>query len=148
MDKNIKVGSCMTQIIGEIIMVINCNYNGDRHRKNFGNQHYEIYRSRSNDRLFRGNNRRNNRIISNSRPRSGSKVSTNRDRIRCFKCQEYDHFMINCLTTHADRQVEQFQQMFNMDEGQTLLQTPLIDTNEVRQSVNTTEARKHLTYRG
>ena len=27
-----------------------------------------------------------NRNISNSRSRSGSRVSTNRDRIRCFKC--------------------------------------------------------------
>ena len=31
--------------------------------------------------------------ISNSRSRSGSRASTNRDRIRCFKCQEYDHFV-------------------------------------------------------
>ena len=38
------------------------------------------------DRQFRDNNRRDNRSISNSRSRSGSTVSTNRDRIRCFKC--------------------------------------------------------------
>ena len=44
----------------------------------------------------------------------------------------------------ADREVEQIQQMFNMDEEQTLLQTSLIDTNPVRQSVNTTEARENL----
>ena len=46
--------------------------------------------------------------------------------------------------TQADREVEQIQQMFNMDEEQTLLQMPLIDTNQVRQSVNTIEAREHL----
>ena len=41
---------------------------------------------------------------------------------------EYDHFARDCLTTQADREVEQIQQMFNMDEGQTLLQMPLIDS--------------------
>ena len=27
---------------------------------------------------------------------SGSRVSTNRDRIRCFICREYDHFAKDC----------------------------------------------------
>ena len=36
--------------------------------------------------------RRNGRSGSNSRPRSGSRASTNRDGIRCFECREYDHF--------------------------------------------------------
>ena len=39
----------------------------------------------------------------------------------------------DCPTTQADREVEQIQQMFNMDEEQTLLQMPLIDKNHVRQ---------------
>ena len=30
--------------------------------------------------------------MSSSRSRSNSRVSTNRDRVRCFKCREYDHF--------------------------------------------------------
>ena len=38
------------------------------------------------DRQFRDNNRRDNRSISNSRLRSGSRMSTNRDRIGCFEC--------------------------------------------------------------
>ena len=36
--------------------------------------------------------------MSNSRLRSGSRASTNRDRIRCFECREYDHFMRKCPT--------------------------------------------------
>ena len=28
---------------------------------------------------------------------SGSRISTNRDRIRCFKCREYDHFANECI---------------------------------------------------
>ena len=34
--------------------------------------------------------------------------------------------------------------MFNIDKEQTLLQTPLIDTDQVRQSINITEARQNL----
>ena len=44
----------------------------------------------------------------------------------------------------VDREVEQIQQMFNMDEDQTLLQMPLIDIYQVRQSVGPTEARENL----
>ena len=40
--------------------------------------------------------------MSSSRSRSGSRASTNRDRIRCFECQEYDHFVRDCLTMQAD----------------------------------------------
>ena len=40
--------------------------------------------------------------------------------------------------------MEQIQQIFNMDEKQTLVQMPLIHTDQVRQSVNTTEARENL----
>ena len=36
------------------------------------------------------------------------------------------------------------QQMFNMDKEQTLLQMPLIGTDQVRQSLNTTEVRGSL----
>ena len=39
---------------------------------------------------------RNNRSDSSSRSRSNLRVSTNRDRVRCFKCREYDHFANEC----------------------------------------------------
>ena len=44
----------------------------------------------------------------------------------------------------VDREVEQIQQMFNMDEDQTLLQTPLIDVDQVGQGVSPTETRHNL----
>ena len=31
-----------------------------------------------------------------TRSRSNSRVTTNRDRIRCFRCREYDHFANEC----------------------------------------------------
>ena len=48
-------------------------------------------RNRSMQRTFAGNYRRD-RSSSNDRSRSGSRASTNRDRIRCYACREYDHF--------------------------------------------------------
>ena len=71
-------------------------------------------------------------------------MSTNRDRIRCFECLEYDHFARDCPTMQANREVEQIQQMFNMGKDQTLLQMPLIDIDQFKQSICPTEARKNL----
>ena len=68
------------------------------YRGNYRNKNYstERGRSRSRERSFLRNNnnntRRNNSSISISRPRSGSRAIPNRDRIRCYKCREYDHF--------------------------------------------------------
>ena len=36
------------------------------------------------------------RSESSSRLRSNSRASTNRDRVQCFKCREYDHFTNEC----------------------------------------------------
>ena len=96
------------------------------YRGNYRNEDYsrERARSRSRDRSFsrnNNNNRRNDRHISNSRSRSGSRASTNRDRIRCYKCREYYHFAKDCPTSKEEREIEQIQQMFNLDEEQTSL---------------------------
>ena len=48
--------------------------------------------NRSRERTFSGNYGNNrDRSSRNSRLRSGSQASTNRDRIRCYNCREYDH---------------------------------------------------------
>ena len=36
------------------------------------------------------------RSESSSRSRSNSRARTNRDRVQCFKCREYDHFPNEC----------------------------------------------------
>ena len=90
------------------------------------------YRARSNDRnrgycasnntrqnyqgnRFRGTYRRD-RSSSNDRSRSGSRASTNRDRIRCYACRVYDHFARDCPKSREERDLEQLQHMLNMEE--------------------------------
>ena len=109
----------------------NQNYNGQNfrggYRRNYSNDNYKRGRSRSKERQFSDNVRRNDRNGS-SRSRSGSRISVNRDRIRCYKCREYDHFAKDCPTSKLEKETEQVQQMYNMDEEQTSLKTLVTDT--------------------
>ena len=82
--------------------------------------------------------------MSNSRLISGSRASTTRDRIRCFECREYDHFVRECPTREESREREKIQQMFNMDKDQTMLQTPLMDTGEDELTITPMEAKDNL----
>ena len=79
------------------------NYNGDRNR----------LRERTFTRNYSSNR---DRSSSNSRLRSWSRVNTNRDRIRCYKCREYDHFARDYPNSREERDLEQLQQMLNMEE--------------------------------
>ena len=107
------------------------NYQGNRSRGNFrqnnrqdsreryGNERYSIHsdrnRNRSRERTFEGNYRRD-RCSSNDRSSSGSRTSTNRDRIRCYVCREYDYFARDCPNSREERDLEQLQHMLNMEE--------------------------------
>ena len=71
-------------------------------------------------------------------------MSTNRDRIRCFECKEYYHFARECLTRQENREVEQIKQMFNLDDNQTTLQTPLMDTDDNEMTITLMETRDSL----
>ena len=82
--------------------------------------------------------------MSNSRLRSGSRASTIRDRIWCFEFREYHHFMRECPTRQENRETEQIQKMFNMDEDQTILQTPLMDTEEDEMTITQIVTRDNL----
>ena len=53
----------------------------------------------------------------------GSRAITNRERIRCYNCREYDHFARDCHNSREERDLEQLQQMLNMEvEEQTFRQ--------------------------
>ena len=47
----------------------------------------------------------------------------NRDRIRCYKCREYDHFTRDCPNSREERELEQLQQMLNLGNEQTSLKS-------------------------
>ena len=56
---------------------------------------------------FRGRSRdRNQRRREESRSRSNSRVSTNRDCMRCYRCREYDHFASECPNTLTDEETD------------------------------------------
>ena len=95
-------------------------YGRQNNRENYRNERYSSNnrdRNRSRERTFTrnyGNNR--DRSSSNYRFRSGSRASTNRDRIRCYACREYDHFVRDCPNSREERDLEQLQHMLNMEE--------------------------------
>ena len=81
----------------------------DRDRRNRSSSR-ESSQSRSSSRSQnRHENRRQsrddtrNRYRSESRSRSSSHISTNRDRSRCYRCNEYDHFARECPNDTAGR---------------------------------------------
>ena len=84
-------------------------------RNNYRNDRYDRSRNRSRERLFSSNYNNNINIsTSNSWSRSGFRASTNRDRIKCYKCREYNHFMRDCPTSREEKEIEQLQQMLNL----------------------------------
>ena len=99
------------EIIGEDIRNDRCN-------------DYNRGRNRSREKTFTGDyNCGRDRSSSNSRSRSGSRASTNRDKIRCYYCREYDHFVRDCPNSRKERDLEQLQKMLNIEaEEQTYRQ--------------------------
>ena len=99
-------------------------------------------RSKSRERQYLGNFRRNER--SSSRSRSGSRASTNRNRIRCFKCREYDQFAKDCLNISDTEKEEQIQQMLNLEEDKTSIKVLEAETYEDLIRANLEETIDHL----
>ena len=113
-------------------------YRGNYRKEDYS---WERGRSRSRERSFSRNNndnRKKNRSISDSRSRSGSRGSTNRDRIRCYKCKEYDHFTKDCPTS-KEGEKEQIKELFILDEKQTSLKTFDADTYVSLNKMNSLE---------
>ena len=108
------------------------NYRSNRFRENFRRDYrqdtrerYRSERNNSNDRIRDRNRSRgrnftgsygSNRSSDSSRSRSGSRTNTNRDRIRCYECREYDHFARDCPNSREERDLEHLQHMLNMEE--------------------------------
>ena len=100
------------------------NSRGEYRNNTYRNDNYDRGRNRSREKLFSRNYDSNRtRSTNNSRLRSGSRASTNRDRIRCYRFREYDHLTRDCPTSREEREIEQLQQMLDLEENQTLLLT-------------------------
>ena len=69
------------------------------------------------------------------------RACTNRDRITYFKCKEYDHFANNCPNSGTEGESEQ---MYNLDENQTVLQILAPDSYENLIRINSEDAIDHL----
>ena len=63
------------------------------------------------------------------------RASTNRDRIRCYECREYDHFTKECPTSREERELKQLQQMLNLDDEQTSLKLLVTNTRDNLNSI-------------
>ena len=63
----------------------------------------------------------------------------NRDRLRCYKCREYDHFAKDCPTSRQDRALEQLQQMLNLEDEYTSLKSLVTNTQDNFNRVNSEE---------
>ena len=61
-----------------------------------------------------------------------------------LECREYNHFARECPTRRENRETEQIQQMFGLDDDQTLLQTPLIDMEDDVMTITLMETRDSL----
>ena len=73
------------------------------------------------------------------------RASTNRDRIRCFKCREYDHFAEDCPNSVTEKdQSEQMKQMFNIDKDKTALKVLVADTYDDLIRTNSDDSIDHL----
>ena len=69
---------------------------------------------------------------------------TNRDRIHCYECREYDLFAKDCPTSREEKEIEQLQQIFNMGDEQTSITPPNMQDNFSRTSSEENLRAGHL----
>ena len=98
-------------------------------------------RERSFSRNFSGDR---NRSTSNSRSRSGLRASTNRDRIRCDQCREYDHFTKDCPTSREERELEQLHQMLNLEPRRWTNIIEVISNKNTQDNFNRVNSEENL----
>ena len=66
-------------------------------------------------------------------------MSAKRDSIRCYKCEEYDHFAKDFPASQEVREIDQLQQMLNLDKEQTSLKALATDTYDSLNKINSIE---------
>ena len=74
-----------------------------------------------------------------SRSRSNSRIITNRDRIRCFRCRECDHFASECPNANIDDS-----DGYESDSAALQLMTTEVETHENFDTTRVIEEADHL----
>ena len=102
------IGNTDIELEAKVEILNSRNYYTDNSRERF-EWGRDISRDRSRERQLWPRSRivsedRGDRSRWESRSRSGSRVSTNRHRIRCFRCREYDHFARECPNTKVNEE--------------------------------------------
>ena len=121
----------------------NRNNSRDRGRQNF-RRNFSNDRGRSRERspTPRGNgNRQYNSPNTNlgTRSRSNSRVTTKRDRIKCFRCREYDHFANECCNASTGDSDE-----YESESTALQLMTRQMETHESFDTTRMIEEAHHL----
>ena len=110
------IGATITRLtIGEVILDPNYRQNAQwtfrnrsQSRGRTGNYTNDYTRGRSRDRHKDRPTQSRQSTLScgrdESRSRSNSRVSTNHDRVRCYRCREYDHFASECPNMPTDEE--------------------------------------------
>ena len=118
--------------------------NNNRQRQNFkqtqnrcGNNPY-VERSPT-PRRYSNRQYSNPNTSSGTRSRSNSRVTTNRDGIRCFRCREYDHFANECPNTGTDDS-----DGYGSDSAALQLMTTDIDAHDSYDITRFTGKAEHL----
>ena len=62
--------------------------------------------------------------------------------LKCFKSREYEHFAKDCPTLQAEKEPEQIQQMYNVDEEQTAIKVLATDTYDNLNRINSADETK------
>ena len=62
--------------------------------------------------------------------------------IRCYKCKEYDHFAKDYPMLKVEKESEQIQQMYNVDEEQTTLKLLATDNYDSLNRINLIDETK------
>ena len=104
-------GITIGQVIGVVIIQITteeCNTRPNyRHNPQWTFRNRSQGRNRNENYDTRGGSRdRNNRRREESRSWSNSRVSTNHDHVRCYRCQEYNYFVAECPNTPTDEETD------------------------------------------
>ena len=63
----------------------------------------------------------------------------NRDKIRCYKCREYDHSTKDYPTSREETEIEQLQQTLNLEDEQTSLKSLVTNAQDNFSRVNSEE---------